>query len=66
MNHGRPPRRLEDVEKDLQAAEAEHTRLSRLLENYSGNNPSKYRSSLRTAAGRVRYMRELLKKLRAG
>jgi hypothetical protein len=64
MSLRQPPRQLEDAEKDLKAVEAEHARLSQAWENYSGNNPNKYRSALRTSAGRVRYMRELVGRLR--
>lgn len=64
MSPRQPPRQLEDAEKDLKAAEAEHARLSQAWESYSGNKPNKYRSALRTAAGRVRYMRELVERLR--
>ena len=54
MSQGQPPRQLEEAEKDLKAAEAEHTRLSGAWQDYAGN-PNKYRSILRTAAGRVRF-----------
>jgi hypothetical protein len=64
MSQRQPPRQLEEAEKDLKAVEAEHARLSQAWKNYSGNNPNKYRSALRTSAGRVRYMRELVERLR--
>ena len=64
MSQGQPPRKLEEAEKDLKAAEAEQSRLSGAWADFA-NNPNKYRSVLRTAAGRVRYMRELVRKLRA-
>ena len=64
MSQRQPPRQLEDAEKDLQAVEAEHARLNQAWESSSGNNPKKYRSALRTSAGRVRYMRELVERLR--
>lgn len=64
MSQRQPPRQLADAEKDLKAVEAEHARLSEAWESYSGSNPNKYRSVLRTSAGRVRYLRELVERLR--
>jgi hypothetical protein len=45
MSQRQPPRQLEDAEKDLKAAEAEHARLSQAWESYSGKNANSYRSA---------------------
>lgn len=39
--------------EDLAAAKAELGRLERAWDNYSGNNPNKYRSRIETARVRV-------------
>jgi hypothetical protein len=49
--------------EDYNAAKAELERLNERWDNYSGNNPDKYRSSIRSASARVRAVEAELKSL---
>jgi hypothetical protein len=48
---------------DLRAAKSELARLEAAFDNYSGNNPNKYRASIRNARARVRTIVEALKRV---